>query len=239
MSLRFFALFHLFVLFAATGCQTLKESSKHGFTEGYFKGKVFHAAPSRVYITPGDDSIKVYAIDPATGVVDTGALSRTFPLLEHGAPAQPAFYFRQNTLDIDLLSILIKYRPVAEGFPNQFNTSILNGAVYLGYRSDLYHLRYRKTPFATYKREITHYGVSVGVFTGLGASKVDPFVTLNRIDIEYEGLVNPSGVAAFLAFNRLSFGLMVGVDHLLDKNRKLWIYQGKPWVGLGVGLHVN
>lgn len=111
----------------------------------------------------------------------------------------------------------------------------MNGAVYFGYRTDVYRLRYKKTPFSTYKREITHYGMSVGVFSGFGASQVDPFVTLNRLDIEYEGLVTPSGVAAFLAFDRLSFGLMVCIDHLLDKHRKLWIYQGKPWIGLVVG----
>jgi hypothetical protein len=200
---------------------------------------VFHTARTPVYITPGDDSVRVYSVHPSTGIVDTAAQVRIFPEEEAATSAPTNFYFKQNTLDIDLLSILIKYRPTVAGFPNQFNTSILNGAFYLGYRSDVYHLRYKKTPFSTYKREVTHYGLSMGLFTGLGASQVDPFVTLNRVDIEYEGLVNPTGIAAFLAFNKLSFGLMVGVDHLLDKNRKRWIYQGKPWLGLGIGLHVN
>lgn len=76
---------------------------------------------------------------------------------------------------------------------SDFGCFILNGAVYFGYRTDVYRLRYKKTPFSTYKRDITHYGMSVGVFSGFGASQVDPFVTLNRLDIEYEGLVNPSG----------------------------------------------
>ena len=47
-----------------------------------------------------------------------------------------------------------------------------------------------------------------------------------------------------------SFGLLVlingclvpkesGIDHLMDKNRKLWIYRGQPWIGLTIGLNLN
>ena len=28
-------------------------------------------------------------------------------------------------------------------------------------------------------------------------------------------------------------------DHLFDKNKKDWIYQHKPWVGLAFGLNLN
>lgn len=134
---------------------------------------------------------------------------------------------------------LPKYDSVDEVNPNQLNTSILNGALFLGYRTDIHHLRYKKTPFQTYKREITHYGLSFGIFTGIGASRIDEFVTLNALTIQYDGFVNPSGVAAIIAVDKLTFGLTLGVDHLLDKNRKVWIYQGKPWMGLSIGLNLN
>ena len=79
----------------------------------------------------------------------------------------------------------------------------------------------------------------MGAFTGLGASRMDPWVTQNAIDIEYDGLVNVSGIAAIIGLDKLSFALTLGVDHLLDKNRKVWIYQGKTWLGLGIGLNLN
>ena len=78
-----------------------------------------------------------------------------------------------------------------------------------------------------------------GVFTGIGATSINEHVTRNAVNIQYDGLVNPSGLAAILAVDKLTFGLTFVYDHLLDKNHNLWIYQGKPWIGLGVGLNLN
>jgi hypothetical protein len=221
-------------------CQSLRQSSKFGFSEGYYKSRIFHKKLKAVYIVPGEDSIKVYTKKSLEKeIVDTSQLEKiAFPT--NRKPGNfDNYFFKQNTFDIDILSILIKYRPSTSGFPNQFNSSILNGAVYLGYRSDFYHLRYNKTPLNTYKRKINHYAVSIGVFSGLGATRIDPYVTLNSLNIEYDGFVQVSGLAAIIAVNKLSCGLTFGIDHLLDRNRKLWIYQGKPWVGLSIGLNLN
>jgi hypothetical protein len=134
---------------------------------------------------------------------------------------------------------LLKYRPAVSGFPNQLNTGIFNGAFFLGYRNDIYELKYIENPLHAFKRNIRHYGFSIGVFAGLGTTPMNEFVTLSNIAIEYDGFVNVEGVAAFLSVRKLTFGLNAGVDHLMDPNRKVWIYQGKPWVGLSVGLHLN
>jgi hypothetical protein len=52
-------------------------------------------------------------------------------------------------------------------------------------------------------------------------------------------MINQSGVAAFLAIERFTYGISFGVDHLLDKNRKYWKYQGKPWIGLSLGFNLH
>jgi hypothetical protein len=57
--------------------------------------------------------------------------------------------------------------------------------------------------------------------------------------IKDDAFVNPSGIAAIIGVDKLSFGLLLCEDHLLDKNHKLWIYEGKPWLGLSVGLNLN
>jgi hypothetical protein len=49
--------------------------------------------------------------------------------------------FVNRSFDLDVLTILFKYRPGISNFPNQLNTKF-NGAGYLGYRSDLYLLTY-------------------------------------------------------------------------------------------------
>ncbi len=59
------------------------------------------------------------------------------------------------------------------------------------------------------------------------------------IQLEYDGFIFMNGVAGIVAVNRLTFGLGIGLDILLDKNKSYWIYQHKPWIGLTVGLNLN
>ncbi|MCF0052640.1 hypothetical protein LXM25_21390 [Dyadobacter sp. LJ53] len=147
-------------------------------------------------------------------------------------------YFKQSSFDVDFLSIPFKYRPAKSGIPNQFNTN-LNGAVYVGYRNDIYQLSFRKTPLNKYQRETRHYGISYGFFTGLGGTAMNPSVTDNQISIEYDGLVWGKGIAGIIGINNFTVGLALGFDNLLDENKKVWIYQGKPWLGLAFGLNLN
>jgi hypothetical protein len=227
-------------LFIFSGCGVLKESPKYGFNEGYYKSRLFKKKLKKVYVVPVGDSINVYyakKLKTATGDA-TQDIKIAFPLNEK--PAAFTYYiFRQNSFDIDVLSILFKYRPTVDGFPPQLSTSILNGALYLGYRTDIYKLKYQHNPLKKYKRDITHYGFSVGLFGGIGASRIDEYNTLGRLKYEYDGFVIPSGIAAIIAVDKLSFGIMGGIDELPDKNSKLWIYNGKPWIGLSVGLNLN
>ena len=149
-----------------------------------------------------------------------------------------AYRFKKNTLDLDILTILFKYRPEVNGFPRQLNASF-NGAVYIGYRTDLYDLTYKETPLKTFKREIIHYGYSFGIFTGIGSARIDEYVTNYAINIQYDGVVNLTGISAIVAVNRVSLGMCVGVDFLLDRNSKFWVNHSKPWLGLSLGLNLN
>ena len=137
-----------------------------------------------------------------------------------------------------MLTIPFKFRPAVNGFPRQLNATF-NGAVYLGYRSDVYHLSYKRTPLRVFKRNITHYGYSLGLFTGIGTARIDEYVTNNGINIQYDGAVNLSGINLIVGVEKVSIGLAAGVDYLLDKNRKYWVNNGKPWIGFSFGLNLN
>jgi hypothetical protein len=222
-----------------TGCSVLKNSPKYGFNEGYYKSRIFHKKLKHIYVVPGEDSIKVYtAKSLRKKVVDTTkSLKIAFP--QNQKPSEFENYtFRKGSFDVDLLTIPFKYRPSVNGFPRQLNASF-NGAVYFGYRSDVYRLLYKQTPLQAFKKQITHYGYSIGMFTGIGAARIDPSVTDNGIFYEYDGAVNLLGINAVLGVEKLSLGLAVGIDHLLDRNRKFWINQSKPWVGISFGLNLN
>ena len=228
----------LFLPLLTCSCKTLKQSSKYGFNEGYYKSRIFHKKLKKVYVIPGDDQIKIYT-EKSLHKNDTAvAVKIAFPPDQKPGDFEE-YFFRRNGLDADIISILLKYRPAVSGFPNQLTTGIFNGAFFFGCRKDIYELKYTENPLHEFKRNIMHYGYSVGVFAGLGTTAMNEFVTQNNIAIEYDGFVNVEGVAAFLSVRKLTFGLNFGVDHLMDHNRKLWIYQGKSWLGLSVGLHLN
>lgn len=227
----------IILLFFLSSCETLKQSSKYQFNEGYYKihnGKKIE----KVYVLTGSDTIKEYSKSIITQkkIDTTKVISIAFPALK---PSQfTGHSFRQSTFDADVLTVLFKYRPAVKDFPPQFNAGF-NGAFYFGYRTDVYKLSYKETPLQIYKRQVTHYGYSVGFFTGFGTARIDEYDTENALAIEYDGLVNLSGLALILAVDKLTAGVTFGVDHLLDRNKSLWVNNAKPWLGLSLGLNLN
>lgn len=228
-----------FFLVLLSGCGFLRQSPKYGFAEGYYKSRLFHKKEKKVYVVPSDDTIKIYtARSLQKDTVDTTrSIKLAFPPNQKSLQFA-SYQFYKNTLDVDVLTIPFKYRPGVGAFPRQFNVNF-NGAVYLGFRSDRYKLSYRQTPLRVFKRQMTHLGYSVGMFSGFGSARIDPFVTGGNLAIEYDGVVNLTGVALIVGVNNLSVGFTTGVDHLLDPNRKFWVNQGKPWLGLSFGLNLN
>jgi hypothetical protein len=224
-------------VFVLSSCESLKESSKYQFVEGYYKVPV-KGKTEKLYVLTGSDTIKAFRARDISGekIDTTHAVLFVFP------PIKPDNFssrtFTRNTLDFDILTILFKYRFPAKGFPPQLNASF-NGALYLGYRTDVYKLSYKTTPMRYMKRSVTHYGYSIGVFSGFGTARIDEYDTEGSLNYEYDGLVNLTGVAVIAALDKLTAGLTIGVDHLLDKNSTAWINNGKPWIGISLGLNLN
>ncbi|MDX1936766.1 MAG: hypothetical protein SFU21_06605 [Flavihumibacter sp.] len=150
----------------------------------------------------------------------------------------PDLIFSKNTFDIDFLTMPLKLRPSLQQVPPQLNTN-LNGAVYFGFRKDAYHLNSKITPLQQRQQQLNHFGFSVGGFTGIGNTFISPTTTNLQLQQEYDGVVWSKGFAAIIAINNFTVGIACGADHLLDKNRQVWIYQSKPWFGLAFGLNLN
>lgn len=221
-----------------TGCKILHNSAKYNFTSGFYFSKLNTGKQKKYYLVTGGDSIKVYPSHVARQIADTiKSITVLFP--PNKKPSSFSDYsFRAESFDLDVLTLLFKYRPAVHGFPNQFNTT-LNGAVYAGYRTDIFKLSYKENPLHIANRNITHYGYSVGGFLGAGAARIDEYVTLGRINYEYDGTVVTGGLAGEFGINKLNFGLTFGLDYLTDKNRRVWVNETKPWMGLSLGLNLN
>jgi len=238
--MRLQAVIPIIILFVISGCATLRENPKYNFADGRYNSKIIGNKNQKVYVENKEDRIHVYPLNKMNDhyIVDTANYRPVvFSEIEMDSLlTRPNFV--QTSLDIDFLTIPFKYRFPANGFPRQFNTNI-NGAVYLGYRSDVYVLNYSTNPLGVSKRHTTHFGFSFGCFTGVGGTAMNPWVTRGNIAIEYDGVVWTKGVAGIIGVNNFTVGLAAGWDNLLDGNKKHWIYQGKPWLGFAFGLNLN
>ena len=227
-------------LLLVTSCKSFSESAKFELNNGYYKAREEGGADRRVYVYTTEDTLVAFPIvrQNNIAVLDTsGRSALLFPRSIQGA-ARNSQTFHKYSFDLDVLAIPFKYRFETAGEPRRLNTQF-NGAVYAGFRTDRYKVDYEPTPLGIANRSIVHYGYSIGLFSGIGVEPINPWVTKDRYPGEYDGIVWLNGVAAIVGVNNFTFGLGVGVDHLLDRNREIWIYQGKPWLGLTLGLNLN
>ena len=228
------------LLIALYSCGVVQDAPKHSFADGYYSGRVNGQVRVKVYAENVNDSIYIRPLVIGTRPlsVDTAQkMQLVLPRLTNEAPIR-SYVFRETSFDIDLMTVPFKVRPTMRLVPAQFNTD-LDGVVYFGYRSDLYRLKYNRNPLGHYNLKVNHYGFSFGGFTGLGGTAVNPTVTENNIDREYDGVVWMKGVAAIIGINNITIGIALGWDTLLDTDHRYWIYQGKPWIGFAFGLNLN
>jgi hypothetical protein len=218
-----------------SSCSTLERASLHGLNDGYYQLKSDSSEKQAVYLEVSENNITVY---PTTNKQPQSKPTLTIPLETSDNIPFQRITFQKQALDIDISTILFKYRPTIGGLPAQLTTD-LNLAMYAGWRFDYYPVEHRKDPLNRSYTNIRNRGFDFGFFAGPGTTLISPFTTRNQRSDEYNGMVVQAGFAGFIESNIASFGLAVGYDYLLSADRELWIYQNKPWVGLVVGVALN
>lgn len=220
-----------------TSCSMLKETPRNAFSNGIYRIISGRERPVKAYVEVNEDFVKAYPFTKPAGPDSISSYQISYPPEKKDRDYE-RYRFVNTSFDVDILTIACKFRPGTAGFPKQLNANF-NGAIYVGYRSDNYFLNYKKTGIGSHRRNLTHLGYSLGIFNGLGATAMNPWVTNDAITSEYDGFIYGSGIAGIVGINNLTFGVAIGADHLLDKNRKYWLYQAKPWIGLVLGLNLN
>jgi hypothetical protein len=81
-----------------------------------------------------------------------------------------------------------------------------------------------------------HTGFDFGLFAGFGITQINPTVTNDKISQEYDGVIFQKGAGLFLTLERMSVGIVLGFDNLMDSNKDAWIYNQKPYIGLSLGI---
>lgn len=230
--------YHLlaFVLIAfLSSCNTLEQASMHGFNSGYYKLATGQQKTQNVYADVSPEKVDVY--EHTQSQVSKNVLL-TIPLHPSDTLLFNRMVFKKQSLDIDITSILLKYRPSVSGAKAQLTTDF-NFALYAGWRHDTYLIKSSKDPLGKHSPEIINRGYDIGFFAGPGATLISPFTTLNKRTDEYSAMILQTGVAAFIESNLASFGFTAGIDHLMNADRSVWIYTNKPWVGFIVGIALN
>jgi hypothetical protein len=222
---------------SAISCTPVEKIAFHDLSSGYYKLKTPENEPSKIYVKVYDDSITVYKTNDEGRkiTVDTAAhRGASISAIRKGDP----FYgscFVKNSADIDLSTVLLKYRPARGGVPNQLNAN-LNAAIYVGFRKDYYKMVTRDSPLHEESTFCSHVGFDFGLFAGFGITQINPTVTNDRVTQEYDGIIFQKGVGLFMTLERMSVGIVLGFDNLMDSNKSVWLYNQKPYLGLSLGI---
>jgi hypothetical protein len=224
------------VMVLLTSCKTLEKASMHGFKSGYYKFESKQENDQYVYADVTEEKIDLYHQinnQPEKNVFLTIPL-KTEDSIIFFSP----MVFKKTSLDIDITSILLKYRPSVYGLQGQMTTDF-NIALYAGWRHDSYNITSKMDPLGKSYHNIINRGYDFGFFAGPGVTLISPFTTNNKRTYEYSGMIIQTGIAGFVESNVASFGITIGFDHLLNSDREVWIYRNKPWVGFIVGIALN
>ncbi len=215
-------------------CGVIQKSSQHGFDSGYYKHYRENTPAEKVYLNITEDDVSVY---PVVGdQVQNSSL--IFPLGVADSIAPIPSRFTKQSLDIDITTVLLKYRPKTDQLPPQLSAE-LNVALYAGWRHDYYRIKSKKNPIGKVRYDVVNRGWDVGVLGGTGTTLIGPSTTRTAISQEYNGMILQMGVAAFFETGFASFGVATGYDYLVGTHRDDWIYNKKPWIGFVVGIALN
>lgn len=159
------------------------------------------------------------------------------PTLKKLEEKSPWFRYQSTAFDIDLFTLPFKYRFATAGQPGQLEDK-LNVGIHAGYRYDLG--RYRTVYFRHNQHsEISSFSVGLGGFLCFAPAPVTSFNTGGQVQDEYQALGINYGIATTFSYGSFSAGLALGLERLANRDRVLWIYENKPWLGITVGLNLN
>ncbi len=213
----------------------MDQASLHGLNSGFCNLREGQKKVQMVYVDVAEEKIEIHQL--SHNQTDK-KIFLTIPLMRSDSARVSRMVFKKQSLDLDITSVLFKYRPSVYGLSPQLTTDF-NLAIYTGWRYDFFRIESKKDPLGKTYPKITNRGFDFGLFAGPGTTLISPFSTQNKRTDEYNGMIMQAGFAGFLELNLASFGLAVGFDYLMNADRKVWIYHNKPWVGLIVGIALN
>lgn len=145
------------------------------------------------------------------------------------------FRYNEGQFFLQPLTIALKFRneAIPDTIPAQAESAFNIGFVY-GYKLSKIYWHPNKNCFNS---QTERYGISIGGMLSIGSMELndkntrDPKVLFSR-------KVPLLSYGALLSFSAMgvNFGIAVGRDKTFTKNTDGWLYEGKTWTGLVVGI---
>jgi hypothetical protein len=85
-------------------------------------------------------------------------------------------------------------------------------------------------------RSVNHYGYALSVFMGATTVSLDQgaYFHPSAYDTDRTNLGISGGVSFTLIRNNVGLVAALGIDHCTGPNRGEWLYQDRPWLGIGI-----
>ncbi|MBK8346675.1 MAG: hypothetical protein IPL08_03305 [Saprospiraceae bacterium] len=217
-------------------CGFFEKSANHAFTSGlYTESGNASRSRKKVFLDISENQIKVF---DATKMSKDHAPVKVISLAGNDSICYYPSKYRTSGITLNMTTVLFKFRPSTSEVAPQLNTDF-NAAIYSGWRTDSYFVNSKETPLGHCTYQIVRRSYDIGMLFGTGSTLISPFTTKSAFALEYNGMILQGGLAGSIQSSFASFGLSAGVDYLIGPQRKIWIYQQKPWIGLVVGIALN
>jgi hypothetical protein len=193
----------------------------------------------KLYLLIENGELSAYPIeDNHDSLLSDSTQKIVYPrIIKNDNPPVPLHLY-ENGMNLEVIMLPLKLRPSMQNVPMQMNCNF-NGALFIGYSFDRYKLNYTRITNNLFRRVLNNYKFSYGGFIGLGSTLMSPTTTTHKSQEEYDGVVLQKGIAGIIKLNNLTLGIALGFDNLLSSNRKIWIYENKPYLALSLGVDIK
>lgn len=181
-----------------------------------------HKLGDRLYLKPKTDSETNVHPSAANTFVNLKEVSLYFKL----EPSESFRFYRQGTaLGLMTLPVRIRTSILNDELWTTAESGLNNLAFFGGFRSSWY--RYEAGDFK-------QFNLLVGPYAGLTVSKISPASTDFTIEEEIRKPGVTAGLSFLVGFERLHFGLAVGIESVFGGETLNWAHQNKAYYGFSI-----
>jgi hypothetical protein len=163
-----------------------------------------------------------------------------FPEMDSFPTAKKLVYLDSKPV-LQGIAITLKIRPKLnessrlDSFPSQTETGF-NPAIAVGWKFN-YNIFKPKKDF--WGRNLNQFSLTPGIFLGTGAVDLKKSNTRNPIiKFERKAAILSTGGFIMFGYNNINLGYSFGFDYATGTGKNSWLYQGKMWQGITIGIDI-